>query len=73
VTVIAWIKRRTDVHWQYITGMWNEHDKARQYALFTSGHKQTNALTMERTPADNQAHGYVSDVGGATPGHPFCF
>jgi hypothetical protein len=87
VTVIAWIKRKAGVHWQYIAGMWKEGSKAfkgqsggtgpgapaRQYALFTSGHKQANYVTMERTDADHQPHGYVSNTGGATPGKPFCF
>ncbi len=73
VTMIAWIKRRVDVHWQYIAGMWDERNAARQYALFTSGHKQTDYTTLTRTDADHQPHGYVSDVGGATPDRPFCF
>jgi len=87
VTIVAWIKRRVDNHWQYIAGMWDEGDKrfkgkvrgegpgapARQYALFANGHKQANYKSLTRTNADNQAHGYVSDSGGATPGKPFSF
>lgn len=73
VTVVAWIKRRADVHWQYIAGVWSELDSARQYALFTSGHKQTDYTTLTRTDANHQPHGYVSDVGGATPERPFSF
>lgn len=73
VTVIAWIKREGDAPWQYIAGVWNERDARRQYALFTCGHKQTSHKTLDRTNAKHQTHGYVSDVGGATPGKPFCF
>lgn len=87
VTVIAWIKRWADNHWQYIAGMWDEGDKrfkgktrgegegapARQYALFLNGHKQADYQSLTRTDADNQVHGYVSDSGGATPGKPFSF
>ena len=87
VTVVAWIKRHVDNHWQYIARMWDEGEKqfkgkthgegegapARQYALFANGHKQANYVTLTRTNADNQVHGYVSDSGGATPGKPFCF
>ena len=86
VTVIAWIRRKSEVHWQYIAGMWKEGSKAfkgqtggsgpgapaRQYALFTSGHRQANYATMTRTDANHQPHGYISDTGGATPGKPFC-
>ena len=73
VSVVAWIKRRADIHWQYIAGMWDERNSARQYALFTSGHKKSDYKTLQRTDANHQAHGYVSEVGGATPGRPFAF
>lgn len=73
VTMIAWVKRGSESPWQYIAGMWNERDSLRQYALFSCGHMQTHAKTMDRTPAKHQVHGYVSDVGGATPGKPYCF
>lgn len=73
VTIVAWIKRHADVHWQYIAGMWDEQNSARQYALFTSGHKQSDYTTLTRTDANHQPHGYVSEVGGATPGRPFAF
>ena len=73
VSIVAWVKRKTDNRWQYIAGMWNERDAKRQYALFFNGHRQTEYTTLERTEADNQPHGYVSDVGGATPNRPFCF
>lgn len=73
VTVIAWVKREKEGIWQYIAGVWNERDAKRQYALFTCGHKQTDYTTLNRTDAKNQIHGYVSDVGGATPDRPYCF
>jgi len=73
VTVVAWIQRESSRGWQYVAGMWNERDARRQYALFTCGVWQTDWRTFTRTPAKHQAHGYVSEVGGATPGHPFCF
>ena len=71
VSMVAWVKRQSDRHWQYIGGMWNERDHARQYALFMSGAWQTDWTTYERVRADNPAMGYVSPLGGATPGHPF--
>ena len=70
VTIVAWIQRGCDAPWQYIAGVWNERDRMRQYALFTCGHRQTNCKTLERIPARHQVHGYVSEVGGATPGKP---
>lgn len=73
VTIVAWIQRKSDADWQYIAGMWNERDAKRQYALFTCAARQTNFETMDRIPAKHQTHGYASDVGGATPGKPFCF
>ena len=87
VTIVAWIKRRADNHWQYIAGMWDEGDErfkgkargegegapARQYALFLNGHKQADYKSLTRSDADNQVHGYVSDSGGATAGKPFSF
>lgn len=73
VSVIAWIQRIADNHWQFIAGMWNEQDAVRQYALFTSGHRQSNYRTYDRIEAEHQPHGYISAVGGATPGKPFCY
>jgi hypothetical protein len=34
---------------------------------------QSDYRTLNRTEARFQIHGYVSDVGGATPSRPFCF
>ena len=47
VTVAAWVKRRADVHWQYIAGVWDELHAARQYALFTCGHRQADWRTLD--------------------------
>lgn len=69
----TWVQHRHESHWQYIAGVWNEGAAQRQYALFTNGHKQSDCTTLTRTDADNQAHGYVSAVGGATPDCKFCF
>ncbi|MFH5804800.1 LamG domain-containing protein [Alienimonas sp. DA493] len=73
VSMVAWIKRQNNQHWQYLAGMWNELDHARQYGLFMSGSWQTDWTTYQRVRAVNQAMGYVSPFGGATPGHPFAF
>ncbi len=73
VTMVAWIKRRGDAWWQYIAGVWNERDELRQYALFTCGGDETDWKTLERKKVRNRVHGYVSEVGGATQGKPFCF
>lgn len=72
-SIAAWVQRRSDHHWQYIAGVWDEGAAARQYALFTCGHKQSHATDLSRTDADNRAHGYVSEVGGATPDCRWCF
>ncbi len=73
VSIVAWIKRKADNPWQFITGMWDERDQLRQYGMFMSGSKKTNYISMDRTRAEHQIHGYVSNVGTATPGKPFCF
>ena len=82
VSVVAWVRRPASpagpgggdwTHWQYLAGVWNERDAARQYALFLNGHRQSDGRTLARTPCASRVHGYVSDVGGATPGKPFCF
>ncbi len=73
VTIVAWIKRRSEAPWQYIAGMWNERDAKRQYALFTCGTRMTDYTDLERVDAKHQAHGYVSEVGGKTEGKYACF
>ena len=71
--MVAWVQRQTDHIFQYIAGMWNETDALRQYALFTSAHRQAHSTDLSRTEASHQPHGYVSECGGATPGCAFCF
>jgi len=73
VSIVAWIKRRSEAPWQYIAGMWNERDAKRQYALFTCGTRMTDYTDLERVDARYQAHGYVSEVGGKTENRSACF
>jgi len=87
VTMVAWIKRESDRLWQFIAGVWDEGDKgfigqprgegprapARQYAMFISGAWQNDYTSYERTAARDQAMGYVSSHGGATPGATAAF
>ena len=73
LTMVAWVQRRSDNIFQYIAGMWNETDALRQYALFTSAHRQAHWSDLTRSDASHQPHGYVSECGGATPGCKFCF
>jgi hypothetical protein len=86
-TMVAWVKRRSDRGWQYIAGMWNEGDEkfmgkskgvgnrapSRQYAMFIGGYYQNDYTTYERSPAKNQAMGYLSPFGGATEGYHAAF
>ena len=72
VSLVAWIQRQDDCSWQYIAGIWNHRDNRRQYALYTSGHLKTDHATYERSPAHHQVHGFISDVGGPTPGKLAC-
>ncbi len=73
VTVMAWVRRMDGTTWQFIAGMWDEKNSLRQYGLFTCGTSATDWRTMKRSPVENRVHGYISEVGGATPGKPFCF
>jgi hypothetical protein len=74
VSLIAWICPEGDRTWQFIAGCW-DHAKTtglRQYALYTCGKLKTDSATYQRTGACGQAHGFISDVGGPTPGSPVC-
>ncbi len=87
LSMVVWLKRESDTVWQFIAGMWNEGDEvfkgkaggtgpgspSRQYAMFINGAWQSDYTTYERTRAKNQAMGYISPYGGATPDHPFAF
>lgn len=63
VTVLAWIRRRpkSDGRCEAVAGLWDEMRRCRQYALFLAAMNQR----------DRQV-GHVSDVGGPTPGDPYC-
>ncbi|MCX7712921.1 MAG: LamG domain-containing protein [Chthoniobacterales bacterium] len=63
----------SDRPWQFLAGIWNEHDHRRQFALFYNGTWKYNHLTNSRSPARFQLHAYLSKEGGHTPGHPACF
>tara|TARA_R110002111_G_scaffold167466_1_gene233398 strand:- start:10 stop:846 length:837 start_codon:yes stop_codon:yes gene_type:complete len=73
LTVVAWIKRESNSPWQAVAGVWNETERQRQYCLFVNGGARTDANTMLREPCRDYVHGHVSDVGGSSPGKPFCF
>lgn len=73
LTMAAWIKPDSERLWQFIAGVWNEHDHLRQYALFYNGARQAHAPAMTRTECRRRVHGYLSREGGHTPGHPACF
>lgn len=73
LTVIAWIRPDSERPWQFLAGVWNEHDHQRQYALFYNGTRQSHAPAMDRTECRLRIHGYLSQSGGHTPGHPACF
>jgi hypothetical protein len=72
VSVVAWIERADDRNWQYVAGIWPSRTRRRQYAIYTSGHMKTDHTTYERSKARHQVHGFVSDVGGPTPGKAVC-
>ena len=87
LSMIAWVQRRSDRHWQFIAGIWDEGTEAfkgqsggtgpgapaRQYGMFINGAWQTDHVTYRRTRSRSAVLGYVSPGGGATPGHPFAF
>ncbi|QDT15257.1 LamG domain-containing protein [Alienimonas californiensis] len=73
VSMAAWIKRESSNRWQFIGGMWDERGRARQYGMFICGAWQSDWTTYTRTKAGDQAMGYVSPLGGATPGRPFAY
>ncbi len=73
VSLVAWLRQDGTNLWQFIGGVWNERDHRRQYALFLNGSWKAECRGLTRTPANNQAHGYISSTGGHTPGHIACF
>jgi len=65
VTVIAWLQReaKEQQECQAIAGKWLETGKRRQYCLF---------LDLRIHASAQQAAMHVSNLGGPTPGHPWC-
>ncbi len=72
VTVVAWVRRKTHTMWQAIAGVWDETRGKRQYCLFTNATKAMPTGGTRRVPVGDRVHGHVSDVGGPTPGYPYC-
>jgi hypothetical protein len=64
VSVVTWLKRRAaKPHGcEAVAGMWNEYG-ARQYCLF---------LNLGIDYGRDQVGGHISNLGGPTPGDPFC-
>lgn len=73
LSLVTWVKCDSPRPWQFLAGVWNEHDHRRQYALFLNGTWQYDHLANDRTPCVNRAHAYLSESGGHTPGHSACF
>lgn len=72
-TMAAWVQRDSSRPWQFVAGVWNEHDHRRQYALFLNATKMYDHVADTRSPCADRAHAYLSATGGHTPGHPACF
>ena len=73
LTVVAWLKRNANSHWQAVAGVWNETECQRQYCLFMNAHARTDYRTMNRKKCRDFVHGHVSDIGGKTVGKSACF
>lgn len=73
LTVLAWVKPDSARPWQFLAGVWNEHDHRRQYALFYNGAWQFDFEARARTACARRVHAYLSREGGHTPGDPACF
>lgn len=72
VSVVAWVRRVERSSWQAVAGVWDETRGKRQYCLFLNAPRGTRADEMKRYPLQNRIHGHVSNLGGPTPGEPFC-
>lgn len=64
VSVVAWIRWRKVGHCQFIAGMWDETNRARQYGLFLNLNRRYNS--------HGNVHGHVSADGGPTEGNNVC-
>ena len=65
VTVIAWLRRglKTPRECEAVAGIWHETGKRRQYCMF---------IDLMIWSSGHQVGGHVSNVGGPTPGYPWC-
>lgn len=66
VSVVAWVRRGRHPNpnaCQAVAGMWHETGRRRQYCLF---------LNLRIWDSAEQVCGHVSNVGGPTPGYPYC-
>lgn len=77
VTVVVWMKRRKSTDFgkpalsnEAVAGVWREPDHVRQYCLFLG--IQTNAK-MAPVIMPQRVSGHVSDTGGSSPGHRWCY
>jgi hypothetical protein len=64
VTVCVKVRISRPDLYQAIAGVWDETHSKRQYCLFYN--------INTRYESEGNAHGHISHVGGATPGHRFC-
>ena len=71
VSLVAWVKREAESHWQSVAGVWDETHLGRQYMLFLNAASRTDASKMQRIPSKNRIHGHISASGGASPGQKF--
>lgn len=67
VTLLAWVNPAGGLREGMVAGVWDEHNAARQYALFTDLGACSDARVWKGGLA---AH--VSNCGGATPNHTYC-
>lgn len=68
VTVVAWVKRESEKHWQAIAGVWDESRSKRQYFLFMNARARSLYPELVRAECQNRVHGHISALGGKTPG-----
>lgn len=64
VTVVTWIKWTRAPRCQFLAGMWDETNAARQYGLFLN--------LSGRYESEHNVHAHVSADGGPTRGDPCC-
>lgn len=64
VTVVAWLRWHRRERCQFIAGMWDETNRARQYGLFLNITQRYNSW--------NNVHAHISSVGSPTGDDPCC-